>query len=185
MPRNALCLAPSLDLNVSGICPCIASFFVRVQGAEGRLLVQALQNFGGLTRVNFDATTQAAQMCIQGLQRFSNELKVLKGCVGLRPIAWLHNVDAAHGPCRCRACQGRVVLPAQVTFEPNHLTVHEAFNCEACSDQCLRAAPPSPTRLQTWRGLCQRWHSGVRESVHRRWICSDSPSCIAQTWPVA
>ena len=60
---------------------------------------------------------------------------VLQGSIGLQPQLRLHHINTSHRAKLCSVGQCRVVLPAQVSLEPNQLVAHGGVG-----DLCLRQA---------------------------------------------
>ena len=86
--------------------------------------MQRCQHLYGGPCAHLQATTQGAQFFVQFDQRFAHKFKVLQSRIGLRPQIRLNDVEAQHRPLVGGVHQRRVVVQAQVAFEPDHPVSH-------------------------------------------------------------
>jgi hypothetical protein len=107
---------PCTHFQISRIGEPVASFLVGIQPCKGCFLPNFRQDIRQFTRVNFDAPTQCAQMCVQNLQGLSYKFEVLKGSIGLKPQFGLDDIKAPNRPLFGGVRKCGMVVPSQIAF---------------------------------------------------------------------
>jgi hypothetical protein len=91
---------------------------------ERGICPQCIQDMGDFAGVDFNASATSLQFSIQDDQRFTNKAKMLKRCVRLVPHAGFDDVDAPNLSQSTGLREGGMVMPAEVSLEPNQLVTH-------------------------------------------------------------
>ena len=124
MPAHALRFAPPGHLSVAVVGEAIARLLMRMHSGERGLRPQCVQDLRDLAGVDFNATAPPLQFGIQGDQRFADEAEMLKRGIRLSPQVRLDDVNAPNLSQSGGLRQGGVVMPAQVSLEPNQFIAH-------------------------------------------------------------
>ena len=124
LPGHTVGAAPAAHRQVASVGGGVAGFLVGVQRFKRRQRHQARQHIGHFTSDHVQAGAQRFQLAVQIQQALSQKMQVLGRGVGLGPQAGLQHIQAQHRPARGGLVQRRVVVHAQVAFEPDHAVAH-------------------------------------------------------------
>ena len=124
-PDHSMLTTPACHGKVSPMGKGVAGLLMRVEPLKASLPPHRCEHIQDVAMKDLHCTRHLLERRMQILQRFADEGQVLQRCIGLLPQLGLHHIHHSNGTLRCGAGQRRVVLPAQISLEPDEFKSHQ------------------------------------------------------------